>query len=186
MSLYKMDWESHLVVRAQQGESVAFELLTDLYREPLRALAYRNLRNADDAQDVVQDTFVKAFRAIHQFRTGRPVFPWLARICANCCIDVMRQRRHKEEELEKHEFSLCGLDNVERSAEASEDRGMVRASIMKLPKHYREIVMMRHYDEMEVSEIAQRINKPEGTVKSWLFRARAIMRQDLEPMLQAS
>ncbi|MBL8059737.1 MAG: RNA polymerase sigma factor [Chthonomonas sp.] len=178
------DWESHLVVRAQQGDWQAFERLVDAHRSQLRSLASQRLRNPEDAYDAVQDTMVKAFRALGTFQAGRPVLPWLMRICNNCCIDIMRQRRASES-LEKVEFALTSGEDLERSAVQGEDRNVLMKAIMRLPRHYREIVMMRHFRDMEVNEIAAELQKPEGTIKSWLFRARAMLRKDLTPAFEA-
>ena len=111
-----LSWESHLVQRAAEGESVAFELLMDLYRPMLQSLALRMLRNSDDANDAVQETLVKAFRAIKEFDPERPIKPWLCRICSNCCVDAVRSRKREGDSLEQHEYML------EDRGEALDDR----------------------------------------------------------------
>src|SRR5579885_3459425 len=88
-----VSWESHLIARAAEGEAVAFELLADLHRSALYSLAFKMLRNADDANDAVQETILKAFRAIKEFDPERPLRPWLCRICSNCCVDIVRSRK---------------------------------------------------------------------------------------------
>ena len=90
-----LNWESHLIVRASEGDEVAFELISDTYRPILSSLAMRMLRNPDDASDAVQETLVKAFRALKDFDPERPLKPWLCRICANCCVDAVRTRRRE-------------------------------------------------------------------------------------------
>lgn len=178
------DWETHLVLRAQAGEAVAFELLADEHRESLKHLAMRILRDPEDAHDAVQDALVKAFRAIHAFQPGRPVLPWLMRICSNCCVDVLRRRRQAPESLDKHEYSLHDpSQSVEDGASSGYDGEMVRAAVARLPLRYRTIIFMRHFRQMEVGEIAVELNKPEGTIKSWLFRARALLKKDLQMAL---
>ena len=182
MTTQKMlDWESHLVDQAKNGETVAFEMLADQYRDSLQGQAYRILRNSEDASDAVQETLIKAMRALPNFRPGKPVAPWLSRICRNCCMDILRSRKKDPEEIEKFEYQLTSNEDVSLDSERSFDAETLQLSIKRLPSHYREIVMMRHYDQMEVVEIARAINKPEGTVKSWLFRARMMLRKDLAP-----
>ena len=88
-----VSWENHLVQRAVAGESVAFELLADLHRPALYSLAIRMLRNTDDANDAVQEALLKAYRALPDFDVDRPIRPWLCRICSNCCVDAVRNRR---------------------------------------------------------------------------------------------
>jgi RNA polymerase sigma-70 factor, ECF subfamily len=175
-----LSWESHLIQRAAEGESVAFELLMDLYRPMLQSLAMRMLRNSDDANDAVQETLVKAFRAIKEFDPERPIKPWLCRICSNCCVDAVRSRKREGDPLEQHEYML------EDRSEALDDRasgsivqGQVMEAIGRLPDKYRRIIFMRHFKHMDVNEIALELNKPEGTIKSWLFRARALLKKDL-------
>lgn len=175
-----LSWESHLVERAKMGERVAFELLADLYRPALTSLAMRMLRNADDAKDAVQDTLIKAYRALKDFDPERPIRPWLCRICSNCCVDTVRDRRRDGDPLEQHEYMLHdGGESLDERAHESIEQEEVREAIGRLPVKYRRIIFMRHFRHMDVIEIANELNKPEGTIKSWLFRARAILKKDL-------
>lgn len=156
------------------------EILVETYRPAVRAQALRMLRDAEDANDATQDTFVKAFRALGSFDADRPFLPWLMRICSNCCVDMIRDRRHSADTIEKHEHALFDASaDVESGVESRQDSEVVKDAITRLPDRYREIIVMRHYRHMDVNEIADALNKPEGTVKSWLFRARALLKKDL-------
>ncbi|MDI9639665.1 RNA polymerase sigma factor [Kamptonema cortianum] len=173
-------WEDHLVDRAQRGERVAFALLVDLHRPAVVGQAMRMLRDPEDAQDAVQETFLKACKAIQSFQKGRPMLPWLLRICSNCCVDIIRARRAPVESLESHEHALYDQNaDVASDLESSWGSQSLRDAIVRLPMRYREIVVMRHYRHMDVNEIAVALGKPEGTIKSWLFRARALLKKDL-------
>ncbi len=173
-------WEQHLIIRAQAGDVTAFESLVALHRQAIFSQAIRMLRDWDDAQDAVQETFLKACRALHNFEAGRPMLPWLLRICGNCCVDMIRTRKVAPDTLENHEFSLSDTKaNVAEGVESSMGVEDVENAISRLPDRYREIVLMRHFRHMDVNEIACVLNKPEGTIKSWLFRARALLRRDL-------
>lgn len=174
-----LSWESHLIVRAADGDQVAFELLSDMYRPMLMSLAMRMLRNADDANDAVQDTLLKAFRAIHDFDADRPLKPWLCRICANCCVDSVRSRKRDGDSLDQHEYMLADSTEVDGTATGSIRQGQVIEAIERLPDKYKRIIFMRHFKHMDVNEIATALDKPEGTIKSWLFRARALLKKDL-------
>ena len=178
-----LSWESHLVTRAAAGDEVAFELLSDQYRPTLMSLAMRMLRNPDDANDVVQDTLVKAFRAIKDFDCDRPLKPWLCRICTNCCVDSVRSRKRDGDSLDQHEYMLADDQEVDDSAAGSIRQSQVLAAIDRLPEKYRKIIFMRHFRHMDVNEIAEALDKPEGTIKSWLFRARAMLKKDLQLVL---
>jgi RNA polymerase sigma-70 factor (ECF subfamily) len=179
-----LSWESHLIHRAAGGDEIAFELLSDTYRPVLMSLALRMLRNPDDANDAVQDTLVKAFRAIHDFDSDRPLKPWLCRICTNCCVDAVRSRKRDGESLDQHEYMLADEgEGVDATATGSIREGQVMAAIERLPEKYRRIIVMRHFRHMDVNEIANELDKPEGTIKSWLFRARAMLKKDLQLVL---
>ncbi|HEY0867730.1 MAG TPA: sigma-70 family RNA polymerase sigma factor [Fimbriimonas sp.] len=178
-----LSWESHLIVRAAEGDPVAFELINDLYRPVLLSLAMRMLRDADDAGDAVQESMIKAFRAIGEFDPERPLKPWLCRICSNCCVDLVRNRKRGNEPLDQHEYMLQDSEDVDRQATGSIGSALVTEAVERLPEKYRTIIHMRHYRHMDVNEIAQELNKPEGTVKSWLFRARALLKKELTPAL---
>lgn len=176
-------WESHLIIRASEGDLEAFEMLCASHRPALSSLALRMLRHPDDANDAVQDTLVKAFRAIRDFDPERPLRPWLCRICANCCVDAVRARRRDGEGLEAHEHLLQEPGAVDDRAEGSIQQGQILDAIGRLPEKYRRIILMRHFRHMDVNEIAIALDKPEGTIKSWLFRARALLRKDLMPAM---
>lgn len=176
--------EASLVRKASRGDLRAFDELALRYRPTLYAMAYRMLRNGDDATDAVQDTLIKAFRAIGDFDPLRPIKPWLCRICGNCCVDIVRQRRHRGEPLDQHEFMLCDpAQEIETQASDSMRNEEIERAINRLPSKYQRILWMRHYQQMDVSEIAHVLGTPEGTVKSWLFRARAMLKKDLQPVL---
>ena len=175
-----IDRDLSLIERAQIGDQAAFETLIALHRDSLLKRAYRTLRNSDDANDAVQETAVKAFRAIHKFRPDRPFQPWLNRICANCCIDVLRERRHRCESLDEHTYRLeDSSQDVEIATEQQVLKHQIVSALARLPWRYKNILTMRHFDHLEVIEIAEKLQKPEGTVKSWLFRARALLKKEL-------
>ena len=176
-------WETHLTERAAAGDEAAFELLSDMYRPMLWSLALRILRNPEDANDAVQDTFVKALKAIGDFDTDRPLKPWLCRICSNCCMDAMRHRKKDGTSLDQNESVLPYTDVAEEQATGSIRQGQLFEAISRLPDKYRRIILMRHFRHMEVNEIAEELDKPEGTIKSWLFRARALLKKDLRPAM---
>lgn len=171
-------------MRAQAGDRLAFDLLMDMHRGAVTAQALRMLRDSEDAQDAVQETYLKACKAIGSFQPGRPMLPWLLRICSNCCIDLIRSHRSSTECIETYEHALADdrLD-VDADLERSEGAETIRDAVNRLPGKYRQIVELRHFRHMDVLEIASLLGKPEGTIKSWLFRARALLRKDLEPVL---
>lgn len=158
-------------------------MLCAAHRPALSSLAHRMLRHPDDANDAVQDTLVKAFRAIRDFDPERPLKPWLCRICANCCVDAVRARRRDGEGLGDHENLIVEAVGVDDRAEGAIQQGQIMDAIERLPEKYQRIILMRHFRHMDVNEIALALDKPEGTIKSWLFRARALLKKDLMPAM---
>src|SRR5581483_12171731 len=108
------------------------------------------------------------------------------RICTNACTDILRTRTRAADPIEALEYKLQSDDKPAEDAERSEVSDQVRRAVRRLPEKYRKIILLRHYEHMEVEEIAERLGAPEGTVKSWLFRARAILKKDLEPTLASA
>ena len=175
-------WESHLIRQAVAGDRDAFEMLADEYRPALMKLAVRLLRNSDDANDAVQEALIKAMRSIRDFDTTRPMKPWLSRICTNCCVDHVRHRRRDPENIDQHEYCLEETTMGVDAAEGSIIRSQILEAIARLPLQYKKIIVMRHFNHMDVVDIAKELRKPEGTIKSWLFRARAMLKKDLQPV----
>ena len=177
--------ERDLVAKAAAGNREAFDSLVDLHYQAVYAHAFRILRNSDDASDATQTAFVKALRSISEFDVERPMRPWLYRICGNVCIDLARSRHRSNESIDKHAYMLESSDDLVDSAEQSEVREKILGAILNLPEKYRRILILRHYEQMAVEEIAEVLEAPEGTIKSWLFRARAMLRKELAPILES-
>ena len=176
--------ENAAVEKAARGDRQAFDSLVDQHYRGVYAYAMRMLRNADDAADATQATFVKAHRSLREFDTSRPLKPWLYRICGNVCIDMARSKHRSHEDLDQHAYMLEGGEKPQEVAERSEMQRKIWRAVMKLPERYRRIVLLRHYEQMDVEEIAKTLGAPEGTIKSWLFRARAILRKELAGILE--
>jgi RNA polymerase sigma-70 factor (ECF subfamily) len=176
-------WEEVLIKKAAAGDAVAMDLLVERYRPELQVKAMRLLQNSEDVHDVVQDTFLKVYRKIHEFDTSRKFEPWLKAICHNACIDLIRSRR-RHENLDSHEFMLSDKSpGLENAAEQTRCASLLEEAIDRLPFRYREAIRLRIYSQMSVEAIAGKLGKPEGTIKSWLFRARHLLRND--PTLEA-
>lgn len=175
-----LDWDCHLVQQAQAGESAAFELILDQYRAAMISHAQKMLRNSEDAHDAVQEASLKAMRGIGSFEAGRPLLPWLLRIVGNCAVDCLRGRKKTPQCLENIEFAIFDDKvDLQSSVETAMEAAIIRRAVIRLPRQYREIIEMRHFEDLDVTEIASLLQKPEGTIKSWLFRARAMLRKEL-------
>jgi len=182
ISIQNIFTDSELVVLAKGGSSEAFDGLVRRYSSRLLSFAKRFLRNAEEAADAVQVTWVKAHRSLEEFDTTRPFRPWLYRICSNVCQDIARCAQ-REECLDDFSYKIESPCHLEDSLEANEVKSAIFKAIRKLPRKYRKILALRHYGQMEVAEIAREVGAPEGTIKSWLFRARALLRKELAEVL---
>jgi RNA polymerase sigma-70 factor (ECF subfamily) len=176
--------ERDLVEKAAKGCRRSFDELVDRHYQGVYAHAYRIMRNHDDADDATQTAFVKAYRSLKEFDVTRPLRPWLYRICGNVCIDMARSRHRSDEDLEKHAYMLESPETPERNLEKSDLEKKIRKAISNLPERYRRIVLLRHYQQLDVEEIADMVGAPEGTIKSWLFRARALLKSELSPLIE--
>lgn len=171
--------ESQMIRRAKSGDAQAVNQFAETYRPVLMSIANRKLRNAEDAADVVQETLVKAIKSLKDFDESRPVRPWLARICHNCIVDLVRHRRHSETDLESCEYAVSDGGLSVENAERALMSGQILTAVKNLPWRYRQLIQLRHFEHLDVNEIADRLRKPEGTIKSWLFRARVQLKREL-------
>ncbi|MGI8922715.1 MAG: RNA polymerase sigma factor [Fimbriimonadales bacterium] len=184
MNTASIHTEGELIMKAAKGCRRSFDELVDRHYQGVYAHAFRILRNGEDAADATQTAFVKAHRSLKEFDRTRPLRPWLYRICGNVCIDMARAKHRTDEDLDKHAYMLEAHDRPEEVLENSELQSKIHRAISNLPERYRRIVVLRHYQQMDVEEIANMVGAPEGTIKSWLFRARALLRRELAPFIE--
>lgn len=178
-----LSWEGSLVQRAATGDTHAFRLLSDQHSPSLRRLAMRILRDPNSADDVVQESLCKAWRSLPAFEPDRPIRPWLLRICRNCCIDALRASSGHVPIDGCQDWLTSESDGPDRCAFQRDERQLIEQAIEELPADYQRVVRMRHFEELEVLEIARALRRPEGTIKSWLHRARAMLARSLRPAL---
>lgn len=155
------------VARCLKGDSAAFETLVRRYQHVLFTVALKLTGDEEDARDVTQNAFVRAFLKLDSFDPSRKFFSWLYRIAVNESLNARRDRR-THEPLEDRFEAVTGGDPVE----LLEARGRVQAGLMALSSEYREVIVMRYFAELSYEEIAEAIGIPEKTVKSRLFSAR--------------
>ncbi len=183
--------DAALVRRCLRGDLNCYDVLVRRYQRQVYSLLYRMLGSVDDAEDLVQDTFIRAYNALHSFRQDASFLTWLYKIASNLGIDRMRARKSKaaaslEEEIES------GREPADSERQTSPEAAAVRNcvsdvvhhEIMMLPERYRRVVLLRHVSDMTIEEIAAELNLPTGTVKTHLFRAREMLRERLRPVLE--
>ncbi|MGI6380999.1 MAG: RNA polymerase sigma factor [Anaerolineae bacterium] len=179
--------EPQLIARAQKGDLDAFNDLVFHYQDMAYNVAYRVLGNEDSASDATQDAFIKAYKALHQYRGGS-FKAWLLRIVTNCCYDLLRtaQRRPStpiDDLVEDDEHSDILENTDDESPEDWVDREelgrLIQRGIAELPPDQRTVLVLSDIEGMPYEEIAAVTSVALGTVKSRLSRARAKLREFL-------
>ncbi len=166
--------ESTLIARAQRNDVAAYEKLMLGYQQAAFRAAYLVLRDAAEAEDVIQDAFIKAYHALGRFDAGRPFKPWLLRIVVNEALNARKaaQRRRK---LAQTYFSASGSDDAAPSLEAAalggERRRLLLRALDMLKDDARLVISLRYFMELSEQEMAEVLHCPRGTVKSRLNRA---------------
>ena len=179
--------ETKLIQKACRGDTDAFAALVALHERFVYNLTLRALGNADDAADMAQETFVRAWLALSTFRQDSQFRTWLYRIALNLCINRMPRLRRELNDLTHDELADIpepagsGLDPLAR-LELQEQRAFLHREIDRLPEQYRLLVSLRYQHELSYDEIAGLLNLPVGTVKTGLFRAKARLREALSTL----
>jgi len=182
-----------LVERAQRGDKRAFELLVEKYQHKLARLVSRLVRDPGEAEDVTQEAFIKAYRALPSFRGDSAFYTWLYRIGINTAKNflVASGRRAPTstevdaEEAEGFESSelLHDINTPESLLLSKEIGATVNAAIESLPEELRSAIQLRELEGMSYEEIAKLMDCPIGTVRSRIFRAREAIAEKLKPLL---
>jgi len=175
--------EADLVRAAQGGDHAAFTEIVRHFQRPIYRVAYALTRNAADADDLAQETFVRAYQAIGRFRVGEPLHPWLARIAVNLAYSLHRRRRRRPETsiepLVEAGRQWAGDDDpAERAAEAEQHRRLAEA-FAGLSHEHQAVLALRVVEDLSYDDIAHALGVPTGTVMSRLSRARAELRARL-------
>ena len=180
--------DREIIERVLGGDNNAFGLLVEKYQTKVYNLALRMSGNEDDAFDLSQEAFLRAWRSLSSFQFESAFSTWLFRLSSNICLDFLRaQKRRASVSLtltneEDEEIQLDVPDpgkTPEEAALAAEDRVLLEAALNSLPADQRQIITLRAIDDLSYTEIAEILQIQEGTVKSRLSRARTALRNKL-------
>ena len=165
-----------LILRCRRGDRQALGELIKEYERPIYNAAYRILGNPDDAADVTQVVFMRAFERLDQYNPNYKFFSWIYRIAINESIN----QRNRSKNLQPFEDEgTAGTANPEDSVDAGELSRVLQAGLMELQEDYRVVVVLRHFSEMSYKDISCVLRIPEKTVKSRLYSARQLMKTQL-------
>jgi RNA polymerase sigma-70 factor, ECF subfamily len=190
------DADRALVERAQQGDQRAFEMLVVKYQRRIERLISRMVRDADLVQDVAQESFIRAYRALPQFRGESAFYTWLYRIAVNTAKKALvemkrdpvltessRSRVGEDDETYRVDNELSDGETPEALLASKEIAATVNAAIDALSDELRQAITLREIEGLSYEEIADVMNCPIGTVRSRIFRAREAIATRLRPLL---
>jgi RNA polymerase sigma-70 factor (ECF subfamily) len=185
--------DRQLVARAQRGDKQAFELLVEKYQRKLARLLSRFIRDPAEVEDVTQEAFIKAYRALPAFRGDSAFYTWLYRIGINTAknyLMAMGRRAPTSTEVEAEEAEgfeegeqLRDINTPESVLLSNEIARTVNSTIEKLPEELRTAIQLREIEGMSYEDIAKVMDCPIGTVRSRIFRAREAIAGELRPLL---
>ena len=175
--------EQKLVLLALDGDTDAFGVLVDSYWDKVTALVYQKLGRFPEVEDIVQETFIKAYNFLPQLRKPGNFAAWLYQIASKLCIDHLRSSRHKGVSLDAMQEREVQFEKPARSVEPSDLFDEIMKAVGALPELYRVVVTLRFMSGMSCKEIAQHLGEPQGTIRNRLFRANEILRDKLEKRL---
>ena len=166
-----------LLLRARRGETEAYGELVTRYQTGVFNVCYRILHNRSDAEDLAQETFIRAYDRLYTFDLEREFSPWIRRVAANLCLNYLEAQKpvaELDEDRDEDKTQSPG-----EQVEVKERSEQIRTALASLPPHYRVVVELRHYQDLPYDEIANELEIPLSDVKSHLFRARKLLAEKL-------
>jgi RNA polymerase sigma-70 factor, ECF subfamily len=190
------DIDQQLVERVQRGDKGAFDLLVSKYQRKIFRLLSRLIRDSAEVEDVAQEAFVKAYRALPNFRGESAFYTWLYRIAINTAKNYLVSQGRRvptttEADIEEAETfddgeRLRDLNTPESMLRTKQVAEAVNRAIDRLPEDLRTAIVLREIEGLSYEEIAESMNCPIGTVRSRIFRAREAIAQELKPILNSA
>jgi RNA polymerase sigma factor (sigma-70 family) len=185
--------DTSLIQLALKGDQSAFARLREKYHDAIYNLIYRMIREKEEVEDLTQEAFIKAFASLSSFNDEFAFSTWLYKIATNNCIDHIRRKKLQtfsiDKPLESKESDIV-FELPDSTYEPDQDmiarqrKKLLDDAINSLPPKYRQVIMMRHQEELEYQEIAQILKLPLGTVKAHIFRAREMLYKYLRDKLR--
>tara|TARA_B110000503_G_scaffold129120_1_gene201005 strand:+ start:1396 stop:2004 length:609 start_codon:yes stop_codon:yes gene_type:complete len=192
-NLSERDIDAALVTRVQQGDKKAFDLLVLKYQRKIIRLLSRMIRDQNEIEDVAQEAFIKAYKALPQFRGDSAFYTWLYRISINTARNWLSQNSRRPSSpnmnVSENDETFSEIDNLtdshtpEAEMVSREIAASVNQTIESLPEELRQAIVMREIDGMSYEDIALAMSCPIGTVRSRIFRAREAIATKLRPIM---
>lgn len=176
------------IKQVKKGDQNAFSEIVEIFKNGVYQICFRLLGNRHEAEDVAQETFIRAYVNIRTYNQNLKFSTWLFRIATNLCIDKIRKKKpdfYLDAELSGTDgltmYSQIPSDTVlpEKELESLELQEAVQGEILKLPEKYRSVIVLKYIEELSLNEISEILNLPLGTVKTRIHRGREALRQQL-------
>lgn len=182
-----MEVDLNLISRCKKYDKSALMELFKMYEKYLYRLCYTYSQNQQDALDLVQEIYIKVFKNINQYNEAMAFNPWIRKIAVNTCLNFKRSIKgnilslnYKYENDSLLEDMLAADYDIEEEFQNKDLKRLIEENLKNMPENYRLIIMLRYYDDLSYSDISELLNKPLGTVKTELYRAKLLLKKQLE------
>lgn len=185
--------DAELIAQFQNGDTAVFDTLFTRYQKRTYRLVQRFVSNHEDALDLTQDAFIRAYQGLADFKSQCQFYSWLYRITVNLCIDFLRKKARSEvmlyESDDSEEIPMANVPDLRsespsKALENKELRSQLRKAIRRLPPKQRRVFILRHWDGLSLKDIAATVGRSDGTVKAHLFHAHRNLRKHLRAYVQ--
>lgn len=191
-----MEVDKKLIEKCKEYDKYSFMKLYKMYEKYLYSLCFNYVQNPHDALDMVQEIYIKIFKNINKFDTDMPFHPWIRKISVNTCLNFTRTIKNNvismnanindtEDEIPL-EDTFASKEDVLEEIINSETKTIIKRYLNEMPEEYRMVILLRYYEELSYNEIAEIIGKPLGTIKTEIYRAKAILRKKLEKVMEVN
>lgn len=188
-----MEVDKKLIAKCMNYDKHSFMELYKMYEKYLYSLCFNYVQNKQDALDLIQEIYIKVFNNIKKFDINMPFHPWIRKIAVNTCLNFQRTIKSNvismnmfvnDEDDITVEDTLVSDEDVLESVVTAEIKDIIKDNITKLSEEYRLILVLRYYEDLSYKEIAELINKPIGTVKTQIYRAKTLLRKKLKNVIE--
>ncbi|BCZ45284.1 DNA-directed RNA polymerase sigma-70 factor [Clostridium gelidum] len=186
-----MEVDNILIVKCKKYDKHSFKLLFQMYEKYLYYLCYSYTQNQQDALDLVQEIYIKVFNNIKKFDDSLPFHPWIRKISVNTCLNFKRTIKNNVVSLNQSinnditlEDVLVSEDDVEDEIIKLEIKDIIKSNLKEIPEKYRIVIVLRYYENLNYNEIAKLLDKPLGTVKTEIYRAKALLKDKLKTIME--
>ncbi|WP_431158411.1 RNA polymerase sigma factor [Winogradskyella poriferorum] len=179
--------DDQIINAIKNGDTQAFSILVDRYKDLVYTLAIRMIKNREEAEEVAQDTFIKVFKSLDRFKGDSKFSTWIYRVTYNTCLDNIKKNKKHLNDVAIDEFTFNKLDTIDNALDhlmKQERSQLIKQCIEKLPEDSSALITLFYFEEMSLEEISKIINVETNTVKVKLYRARKKLAVILEQYLQ--